>query len=427
MHRTGRRWLILILFFAFGIRLAAAVWWDHQCEGRFFFGDSESYWVLAGRIAACEPYRYGRFGSIFRTPGYPLLLAPAMLVAGRDMPTMAARLVSVCFGTLTVAGVAWLSGRLFDHRTALAAAGLCAVYPGSIFTSTLILAEAPFAACLVFCVGLLATAAMSKSHASAVKFGAAGGVLAGAATLIRPSFLLFLPFAAILGVIFSHDRRRALLICAAAAATTAVVMCPWWIRNYRVCGRFVPTTLQVGPSLYDAFNPEADGSSCMDFTESVIRNVVAHMPEADDVEIELAVDRETKRAAITWLREHPHEAMRLAIRKFLRTWTPVPNLPALRRPVPAAMIALSYSFVMITGIWGVVRTMKHGFAYHVVWYPAVYFALLHCVFVGSIRYRQPVMPLLVVFSATVVTSGLRRLRNSRVRRETSTAERTPQS
>ncbi|GAB6165369.1 glycosyltransferase family 39 protein [Thermostilla marina] len=427
MHRTGSRWLILILSAAFGIRLAAAWWWDQQCDGRFFFGDSESYWVLARCIAEGEPYRYGRFGSVFRTPGYPLLLAPVMMCGESDVSPLLARLVSVCFGTLTVAGVAWLSARLFDERTALVAAGLCTLYPGSIFTSTLILAEAPFTACLVWCVGVLASGVTSKSRASAVGFGAAAGVLAGAAALIRPSFLLFPVFAALLGMLLTKDRRRILLPGATAVAVMLLVMVPWWIRNYRVCGRFVPTTLQVGPSLYDAFNPEADGSSRMDFTESMVRNVVAAMPEADDIEIELAIDREMKQAAVAWIREHPWDAVKLAGQKFLRTWNPVPNLAALRRPLPAAAIALSYVFVMTTGIGGIVRTMRRGFAYHVVWYPAVYFALLHCVFVGSIRYRQPVMPLMIVFSAAVTVSLWNRFRKHTGHPETSKTERTPLS
>ena len=69
-------WLVLLQV-AFGVRLAAAQWWDARLpEGqKFGFGDSEGYWELARTIAAGQPYQYGHNRG-FRTPGYTLLLSP---------------------------------------------------------------------------------------------------------------------------------------------------------------------------------------------------------------------------------------------------------------------------------------------------------------------------------------------------------------
>ncbi len=103
-------------------------------------------------------------------------------------------------------------------------------------------------------------------------------------------------------------------------------MTPWWIRNAWVTGRFVPTTLQVGASLYDGLSPEATGASNMDFVE---RFEAEERPSDDEMPLEQRLDRRMREASLAWARENPGRVVQLAGIKFLRMWNLWPNEPQL--------------------------------------------------------------------------------------------------
>jgi 4-amino-4-deoxy-L-arabinose transferase-like glycosyltransferase len=408
MRLSPAKCLACVLIGALGLRLAAGwgwqAWLDRQGRGPFGFGDSDGYWVLAQEIARGEPYQYGPEGlRVFRTPGYPALLAPLFLVSD-DPPIIRGRAVSAVLDTAAVAAVGWLAWRLFNPWAGVCGAAMAAFYPESVAAGILVLSEAPFCPLMLLHLGLWMAAWQSLSP---IGLALGAGVAAGAATLMRPDWLLFIPFAVAIGLLFGRPRLRHLGLGAAMLLGLAAAMAPWWIRNARVTGHFVPTTLQLGAGLYDGWNPGATGAGNWDLVEPAAKRlrdqIVAADPSAGaSGEWEYRLDARLRAEALDWALANPGRAAELAAVKLVRMWNFWPNEPGLSAWPIRWGVAITYLPVLILGIWGAIKTIRRGWPYVLCWLPAVYFTLLHMVFVSSIRYRQPAMLGLMVLASGVV-------------------------
>jgi hypothetical protein len=212
-----------------------------------------------------------------------------------------------------------------------------------------------------------------------------GGAAAGAAVLLRPSWAMFVPLMlvawALAGLRAGGGHGRAAARGAAFYALGLVlIMAPWWVRNARVYGRFVPTALWLGASLYDGLNPDANGASDM-------------IPFLRDPEIwpldEQDQDAELTRRAIAYAREYPGRVVGLAIVKLGRYWSPWPNAAGLRSwgtAVASAVVEVPVLGLMALGLWDRRRDPR---AWVLLAGPILYFCALHAVFASSMRYRIP--------------------------------------
>jgi len=458
-------WVSAILFGALLIRLAAAVYWQSSLDAsgeRFRFGDSETYWVLAEKIVQGKTYEYGGVDSrAFRAPGYPIVLAatmfcaeffsgivvgPGSVQATEQYSILVARIVGCMLGVATIALLMIATFQLansdkLDKQFSLLASLCCgffgAFYLGAIGMSIFILSEAIF--CPLMVLSLVAwNRSLQPGLKSPLFWQLLAGIASGAACLCRPSWLLWPGLLVVLSLIrwrfqSSIFRSSDESISAKPAPSPilfskmvlslimfgfgmAAMMSPWWIRNYVVFQAFVPTTLQVGASLYDGLHDGASGASDegMRFTletENELREFDRLWHENHPgselqafqserlVPFEIRLNQALFSKAISWVRENPYATARLALIKFAKMWTPWPTAKEIGGLSVRIVEAVGYLVIVGLAIVGFM-TIAPSLRYPAIIYasPVLYFAVLHTIFVGSVRYRQPAILVLTIVS-----------------------------
>lgn len=411
-HCNSRTGLLIVLLVAFFLRLGAATYWHRtaEAEGRLFrLGDSHSYWTLASQLAQGLPYQYESPESrIFRAPLYPIVLTPMAAFSDPAVGVWWARVLGCLLGTLVVALIAWLGWRCGGNCVAVITAGLATVYPSAIGMSIIVLSEAIFIPLMLGYLLAWQSAWQTDSPKRRLNYGLLAGVLAGAAVLARPSWLLFAPFAWGVGMLCGPDRRRQTLIFVSTLAGLCCVMSPWWVRNAYITGRFVPTTLQVGPSLLDGLHEGASGASDEDM--AFMQTMLAEQLLEDQRQsgplvstLEYRLNARAQAAAVGWAEQNPLEVLKLAGRKFLRIWTLWPDGGEINSIFTRLAITLSSFSILLLAIWySWPQIGRISWFYMILWLPTLYFTLLHMVFVGSVRYREPALLVLIPLAACAV-------------------------
>ena len=406
---TVTKEVILVLLLALTLRAGVALGLHALLADQQQFlipGDADGYWLLGQKLAAGEDYRiYNPPRHVLRMPGFPLFLAGCIRVFGESL--LWPRLVLAVIGTAGCGFVIWLGQMLVDQRTGLTAGLLAAISPTLTGFSAVILSETIFATCLMGSLLLLARLSRTwlkddVTHMQPLLATAAGAAIA-LACYMRPSWLLVAPLFAAAHVAASVWRsapefplKRSVIEGACVVLGMAVMLVPWTVRNYSVTGHAIPTTLWVGPSLYDGLNPQADGGSDMTFFKN---------DRLMDSMSEYEMDREYRRRAVQFATDNPGRAISLGFAKLARYWSLWPNADQFRKRWWTKPVVAAFTLPMfVCAAIGVCRVRHDVRLLLVTLSPVLYFTAIHSVFVGSLRYRLPAeYPLLILASVGLLT------------------------
>lgn len=391
---------------------------------QFDYPDETLHWQLGTHVARAGVLVSADGLCAVRMPLYPLFLA---LFAGAGLSgVLAAKLAQAVVGAAG-AGIAWwLADRALGRAAGLAAGLLVACDPFGVFFSNLLLSETLFTAVLL---GLAACGWMLVSTDSPPACGGDGDgrepgpaaaaragrrvfaallgftALGPVAVLIRPSAAGLVPllWTTVAWLLVRSPRRRlapALIIC---PAFFGVLLLPWGLRNQRLLGAWAWLSTNGGATLYDAQGPQADGRSDQRFMEELPELIGLGEVERDRVLANLAWEQ---------MQRDPGRVIRLAGLKLARMWNPFPNVAEYSGGA-AGWAGAAYSILLYTGaVAGVVLVVRQRKQAPgpprlqvLIWVPVVYFALLHAIYIGSVRYRVPLMPLLAIGAAGWVSAA----------------------
>jgi hypothetical protein len=203
-----------------------------------------------------------------------------------------------------------------------------------------------------------------------------------AAVYVRPGWLAALPLLALLWIVISNRRGRATIEAAVLLLVVGIGLLPWAWRNLQVTGHPVLTTLWSGPSLYDGLHAGATGESDMRF-------IIDDGLFADPAQTEFDIDRHYRAAAWDFACTHPGSAGRLALVKCWRYLKPWPSAAQFGSPWQLAVVAVPTLLLYLLALRGAWAHRHEPWTWMLVAFPLLYFAALHTVFVGSLRYRVP--------------------------------------
>ncbi len=375
MRRDSIKILLLILLAGFCLR----VFYSLTLGEELAFPDSVRYDRIASEILSG-----GGFKSSQTAPAYPLLLAGIYRVFGRSF--FAVRLVHALMEAVSIIMVFLLAKATFSERAGLFAAGIFAVYPFFIFFSGLILTETFFIMLLLLLVYFFRRSFEARLWRDAVICGIIGGIT----ILLKPMIFYFIIFALIFKLKPGMEGKADILKRSAAITMLALsTAAPWGIysRTHHENPRFLAGS---NITLYESFNPRATGGPGIELIE-----ITEEMERMSRPRLEKYYREE----AVSFIIQNPGRALRLVLEKQMRFWSPVPNFAEYRNLKYGAIGIISFGPVLLLAAWLVAADRRKWMSISYIYLPILFFALLHTVILGSIRYRVPVDPFIIILAS----------------------------
>ncbi len=374
------------------------------------FPDEAQYWAMAKSLAASSGL-VDEFG--FRATRMPLFPNWLAIFAQTSRGVVFAKIAHVLIGALCAVLTSGLASALAGRRAGLLAGLLVALDPFLIFFSSLLLNEAVFTTALIALWWTMWPLVSRDAVQPSMRRWLAISAMAALCVHLRESSLGLIAVTLVFTLACRRFDRNAWMGTIIVSGMVMASLLPWAARNKSVTGHWTWLTNRAGISLYDGVGPQATGASNLADLQQ--------MPAVAELD-ENAWNRYFLDASFRAIRSDPNRVLHLAVVKMKRMWNPFPNV-ATYQSSGVRFISAAWAFptfaLALAGVF-VLRSHdpRHGFRTAVyLLLPALYLTALHSLFVGSVRYRLPAIPLLEILTAIALTTLWQRFSTKGPQRE----------
>lgn len=393
--------LIFIFCFAFALRISYCFFFKESILHiqTHIFGDTQDYIQIANNFLSGKGLISSPDRIAYRPPLYPLFLSGVYYMFGDGYWPI--RIIQSILDALTCIMVYFLGKRVLNEQTGKISSFICTIYPFFIFFAGFELTETLFIFLLVMTLLFLIKTFEQPLH----KYFIMDGILLGLSTLCRPVIVGFIPFALIgIGVNLQVTKKKMFLSFGYTVLLFIFILSPWIIRNFLHFKKFLPLTTYSGRVLWEGNNPKATGGPC------------AYWPEEIKELSEIEQDRYLGNLAMKVIISNPQRFIKLMGKKFIRFWNVVPNYAGFSSFKYRIISILSDGIIIPLSILGIILSFKIKRKVLLFYLIIAFFTAFHMISLASIRYRVPIMPFMIIFSAYFIQQLIIHHKNNDERR-----------
>ncbi len=359
--------------------------------------DPDRFGEVALNIANGNGFVYEKGGSpvLERTPLYTFIVAGLFTVTG-GYSVVAVQIYQAILHGLASFVVFAIVARLLDRPTAIVCQLIVALHPIVLWYTARIWVETTH----TFLFVLIAYLLLLFFESATFKRGMLLGFLIGLSCLVKPVLLLF----PVIVVVLAMNRfgKQSYRVGITVLVTTIVVIMPWTLRNYAVSGRFVAVNTSLGFNLIQGTvigeNWPSVGMGILDYWEKGKDRADAILSPHGLTWESVEGDALLTRASFDSDNISPGKVVWRFVANSVTFWY---LSESVAKSVFLGILQLPLLLAGILSFTLMDSKIRRAFLPLALLF--AYYAFVHGFIVGWGRYSMPLIPLLIVLSAPLVS------------------------